>query len=77
MSEKELGQHILKLIRERKLKQAQLARQTGFSILQFNDMLHGRKILRAEYLPEIAAAIGVEIRDLFPEKGDQPGCEPD
>jgi len=31
-------------------------------------MMTGRKIIRAEYLPAIASALGVEVADLFVSK---------
>ena len=50
------------------LKQYVVARQAGFSEQQFTDMLHGRKTIKAEYIPRIAKAIGVNVAELFPDE---------
>lgn len=42
-----------------------VAERSGFTEQQFSDMLNGRKIIRAEYLPAIANALGVDVSDLF------------
>lgn len=47
------------------LYQKFVAEQSGFTEQQFSDMLNGRKIIRAEYLPSIANALGVRVGDLF------------
>jgi len=47
------------------LYQKAVAERAGFTEQQFSDMLNGRKIIRAEYLPAIAKAIGVSMDELF------------
>lgn len=47
------------------LYQKAVAERAGFTEQQFSDMLNGRKIIRAGYLPAIAKAIGVSVGDLF------------
>lgn len=47
------------------LFQKTVAERAGFTEQQFSDMLNGRKVIRAEYLPQIANAIGVGVGDLF------------
>ena len=67
MQYEDLAERIREMIRESGSTQKQIAERCGFSTLQLNDMLHGRKILRAEYLPTIAAALGVTAGALFGE----------
>lgn len=50
--------------------QKAVAAGAGFTEQQLSDMLNGRKIIRAEYLPRLAKAIGVDITTLF-ETGRQ------
>lgn len=59
-------------IREKGLYQKYVAERSGFTEQQFSDMLNGRKLIRVEYLPNIAAALGVSITELY-EVG-QPGA---
>jgi len=47
------------------LYQKAVAERAGFTEQQFSDMLNGRKVIRAEYLPAIAKVLGVNISDLF------------
>lgn len=49
------------------LYQKAVAERAGFTEQQFSDMLNGRKVIRAEYLPAIAKALGVSVGDLFAE----------
>ena len=56
---------IRQLMVQKGLLQKFVANTAGFSNQQFSDMLNGRKIIRVEYLPQIAQALGVEIADLF------------
>lgn len=62
---------IREMIAERGLKQSAVAKRAGFTEQQFSDMLNGRKVIRAEYLPRIADALGIiNIGDLFVEGQD-------
>lgn len=49
----------------KRMYQKEVAERAGFTEQQFSDMLNGRKVIRAEYLPAIAKAIGVNVGDLF------------
>lgn len=51
------------------LYQKFVAEKSGFTEQQFSDMLNGRKVIRAEYLPRIAGALGVSVGDLFVDTG--------
>lgn len=50
---------------EKGLYQKSVAERAGFSAQQFSDMLNGRKIIKAEYIPRIASALGVSANHLF------------
>ena len=56
---------IKRSIAEKGLFQKAVAERSGFTEQQFSDMLNGRKVIRAEYLPLIATALGVDVGDLF------------
>ena len=45
--------------------QGVVATRSGFTEQQFSDMLNGRKTIRAEYIPQIADALGCTPNDLF------------
>ena len=47
------------------LRQSWVAEKTGFSDQQLCDMLHGRKIIRADYMPQIAKALGVSVQEIY------------
>ena len=53
------------------MKQVVVAERSGFTEQQFSDMLNGRKIIRAEYIPKIANALGVSVGDLFVDAGQE------
>lgn len=57
--------NIRKLICEKGLLQKFVAEQSGFSPQEFSDLLNGRKVLKAEYIPRIAKALGVTPNDLY------------
>lgn len=56
---------IQNIIRERALMQSEIAKRAGFSTQQFNDMLHGRKVIRADYMVPISKALGVGVQDIY------------
>lgn len=55
------------IIREKNLVQHRVAEAAGFTGQQLCDMLRGRKLILADYLPRLAAALGVESRELLPD----------
>lgn len=65
---KSIAQQIKEQIERHAVKQVVVAQRAGFSKQQFTDMLHGRKTIKAEYMPRIAKAIGVDVSELFPEE---------
>lgn len=60
-----IAKAIAKITRSKGLYQKYVAEKAGFTEQQFSDMLNGRKVIRAEYIPTIANALGVSINDLF------------
>lgn len=58
------------IIEDRGLKQTAIAAKSGFTDQQFCDMLAGRKIIRAEYIPRIALAMGVTVSDIYAKVED-------
>jgi transcriptional regulator with XRE-family HTH domain len=62
---------IKQVITDKGMKQCVVAERSGFSVAEFSNMLNGRKLLRVEYIPRIANALGIEPNDLF-EKEDCP-----
>ena len=52
------------------MKQVVVAERAGFTEQQFSNMLNGRKVIKAEYIPKIANALGVDVGDLFVDVGD-------
>lgn len=68
MTQMELAVRIKTATKERNIKLSYVAEQVGLSNQQFSDMLHCRKIIRAEYMPSIAVAIGVSIETLYAEQ---------
>ena len=56
---------IKSIIEEKSLMQSAIAKKSGFTTQQFNDMLHGRKVIRAEYLPPICKAMGVSVQAVY------------
>lgn len=61
---------IQRIMKQKKLVQAQIAERSGFTPQQFSDMLHGRKRILADHLPVIAAEMGVEPGEIFSENAE-------
>lgn len=58
--------NIKAIISEKGLKQGYVAKKAGFTDKEMSDMLNeNRKLIRAEYLPPLAYALGVSITELF------------
>ena len=58
-------ENIKRLVKESDIKQGAIARRAGFTDQSFSDMMYGRKLLRAEYIPQIAAALGKTINEIY------------
>lgn len=61
----DIANNVGSIIESKGLYQRFVAEKAGFTQQQFSDMLNGRKVIRAEYIPRIADALGVNIGDLF------------
>ena len=61
---------IAKILNEKGMTQRAVASRAGFTDQQFSDMLCGRKVIRAEYLPSIAKAMRVSIQEIFDAGAD-------
>ena len=57
--------NIRKIIIGKGLKQYVVAKRAGFEPVQFSDLLNGRKVIKAEHIPPIADALGVDANTLF------------
>lgn len=53
------------LLEEKGLKQNVIAKRSGFTPQNFNNMLMGRKLIRVCDIQSIAKAIGAEVNELF------------
>lgn len=60
-----VADNIKKIIEAKGMKQVVVAQRAGFTANQFCDMLYGRKVIRADYLPFIAKALDCKLNDLF------------
>ena len=61
--------NIRRVIRSKGLKQCVVAEKAGFTPNAFSSMLNERKAIMAEYIPDIALALGVSVNELY-KKGD-------
>ena len=63
----EILNNIKHLIKKKGMKQCAVAEKTDLSVKAFSDIMHGRKILKVEYIPRFAMALDVSIEELFKE----------
>ena len=57
--------NIRRVIRSKGLKQCVVAEKAGFTPNAFSSMLNERKAIMAEYIPDIALALGVSVNELY------------
>lgn len=57
--------NIRRIIKDKGLKQCAVAEKAGFSSRLFSSMLNERKFILAEYIPNIATALGVDVNELY------------
>lgn len=57
--------NVRRIINERGYKHAAIARRANLTPQSLSDMLAERKVIRAEHIPMLANALGVEPNDLF------------
>lgn len=65
MTQSDLANNIRAIINRMGLIQRAVAKCAGFSEQQFCDMLYGRKVIRAEFVPDIAKSLGVKIVEIY------------
>lgn len=53
------------IIAQKGLKQIYIAEQAGYTAQEFNDMLNGRKLIKACDIPKIAKALGVTADTIY------------
>ena len=61
----QVSRNIKRIIHIKGKKQYCVALASGFSPKHFNNLLNGRKVLRAEYIVPIAAALETDPETLF------------
>lgn len=59
------AQNIARIIREKGLKQMYVAEQAGYTAQELNDMLNGRKLIKAYDIPRLASALKVKADDIY------------
>lgn len=65
-SNKPVAENLKRIIKDKKLRQSILARNTGFTSQELNDMLNGRRLMRAADIANIIDALdGVDANALF------------
>lgn len=52
-------------VRKSGMTQKEIAEKAGMTPQALNDMLNGRKIIRAEHIPIITEALGISPNDLY------------
>lgn len=57
--------NIRQIIKEKGLKQCAVAEKAGFCPRLFSAMMNERKFILAEYIPNIAAALGVDANEIY------------
>ncbi len=57
--------NVKSLIDDKGLKQGYVAKRCGFTPQEFSNIVNGRQLLRSEYIPDIAEAIGVTPNEIF------------
>lgn len=63
---------VKEIIDEKALRQGVVATKAGFTPQQFSDMLNGRKVIKAEYIPRIANALGVDPNSIYKRTENKP-----
>ena len=60
-----VADNLREYIDENGLKQTAIASRAGYTVQQFNDMLNGRRIMKANDIERIIEATGVDANMLF------------
>lgn len=64
--------NIVRVIEEKDLKKKAVAKRAGLTGQALSDIIAGRKVIKADMIPQIAAAMDVPITELF--KDNQRGA---
>ena len=59
--------NLIRIINEKGLVKKGVAKRAGISAQMLSDIIAGRKVIRADMVPALAAATGVQIPELFRE----------
>ena len=74
-----VAKNIAGVIENKGLKQVYIAEKAGYSPQELNDMLNGRRLIKANDIARISLVLGVDVNCLYGiEKGDyerSKGCE--
>lgn len=57
--------NIVRVIEEKDLKKKAVAKRAGLTSQALSDIIAGRKVIKADMIPQIAAAMDVSITELF------------
>lgn len=63
--------NIKRIIEERSLKQSSIAKKAGFSPQGLNDMLNGRRLMRAAEIAAVIEVLDVDANELFKSPKDK------
>ena len=56
---------LLRIIKEKGLKQVYVAEKAGFKAQELNDMLNGRRLIKLCDIPQLAEVLGVTSDDIY------------
>lgn len=66
--------NLIRIIEEKELKKKGVARRAGMTQQGLCDVIAGRKLIRAEMVPQLALALGVDVTELFRDDGNEKGA---
>lgn len=69
ISNEPVAKNISRIIKESGLKQKYIAQKAGFTAQELNDMLNGRRLMRAVDIASIIDALDVDANALFGMRG--------
>ena len=56
---------LVRIIKEKGLKQVYVAEKAGFKAQELNDMLNGRRLIKLCDIPQLAKVLGVTSDDIY------------
>lgn len=57
--------NIVRVVRDKGIKQTYVAEKAGYTSKEFSDMMNGRRLIRVCDIPKLALALGVTPNDLL------------